>query len=172
MRTALSLLLLGSLATGHVVAQTPSVGLSADAVVVTGGIVIVSVASLSFGQVSRGIPTTVAATSANAAQFDATGSGDAYASITVALPTSLTNIQALPGSAIPIAFGGGSALWRQATNDPFGATAFDPASGTVGRFGPGTNPHLYIWIGGTVNPDVTAKPGIYQGDIVVTLTYL
>jgi len=30
---------------------------------------------------------------------------------------------------------------------------------------------MYMWIGGTVNPAVTAKPGIYQGTVVLSLIY-
>jgi len=30
---------------------------------------------------------------------------------------------------------------------------------------------MYIWIGGTVNPAAAAKPGIYQGTIVLSLIY-
>ena len=46
-----------------------------------------------------------------------------------------------------------------------------PATGIGGRFGPTANPTMYVWLGGTVSPAVTAKPGIYQGTVVVSLLY-
>jgi hypothetical protein len=60
----------------------------------------------------------------------------------------------------------------QTTVAPAGATPFSPALGTAGRFGPPPNPTINMWIGGTVNPAPTAKPGIYQGTVVLSLTYL
>jgi len=77
----------------------------------------------------------------------------------------------LPGSTMPISFNATSAIWRRATNDPAGGTTFNPAAGAVGRLGPPPNPNLYIWLGGTVNPALTAKPGIYQGNVIVSLIY-
>jgi hypothetical protein len=54
---------------------------------------------------------------------------------------------------------------------PVGGTIFNPATGIVGRFGPTANPTMYVWLGGTVSPAVTAKPGIHQGTVVVSLLY-
>ena len=48
---------------------------------------------------------------------------------------------------------------------------FNPAVGDVGRLGPPPNFNMFIWLGGTVNPAPTAKPGIYQGNVVVSLIY-
>ena len=72
---------------------------------------------------------------------------------------------------MPISFNATSAIWRRATNDPTGGNTFNPATGAVGRFGPPPNFNLYIWIGGTVNPAAAAKPGIYQGNVIVSLIY-
>ena len=153
-------------------AQGPSASFSADAVVVTVGMTIATIQDLSFGTVPKGIATTVAPAAAAAGQWQITGSSNAFVTIAFTLPTLLTNIQALPGSTMPISFAALSALWRRANNNPAGATPFNPALGTVGRFGPTANPTMYIWIGGTVNPAPTAKPGIYQGTIILSLTYL
>jgi len=30
---------------------------------------------------------------------------------------------------------------------------------------------MYVWVGGTVNPPLAAKPGIYQGNVIVSLIY-
>jgi hypothetical protein len=153
-------------------AQAPSAVITADAVVVTVGMTITTVRDLAFGTVPKGIATTVAPAAAGAGHWQVVGNPNAFVTIAFTLPTLLTNIQALPGSTMPISFGATSALWRRANNNPAGATAIKPALGTTGRLGPPANPTLYIWIGGTVNPAPTAKPGIYQGTIVLSLSYL
>jgi len=153
-------------------AQGPSASFTADAVVVTVGMTIATLQDLSFGTVPKGVATTVAPAAATAGQWQITGNPNAFVTIAFTLPTVLTNIQALPGSTMPISFGLTSALWRRANNNPAGATAFSPALGTVGRFGPPPNPTINIWIGGTVNPAPAAKPGIYQGTVILSLTYL
>src|SRR6267378_2035737 len=144
---------------------------SADAVVVTVGMTIATLRDLNFGTVIKGVPTTVLPTAAAAGEWQVTGSSNAFVIISFTLPTQLTNIQALPGSTMPITFSAVSAIWRRATNNPVGGTIFNPATGAVGRLGPPPNPTMYMWIGGTVNPAVTAKPGIYQGTVVLSLIY-
>ena len=144
---------------------------SADAVVVTTGMTIATLRDLDFGTVIKGVPATVLPTALTAGAWQVTGSSNAFVIISFTLPTQLTNIQALPGSTMPISFGGVSAIWRRATNSPVGGTIFNPATGTVGRFGPPANPTMYVWLGGTVNPALTAKPGIYQGTVIVSLVY-
>lgn len=152
--------------------QGPTASVSAEAVIVTVGMTIATVRDLTFGTVTKGVATTVLPTAANAGAWEVTGNGNAFVSITFTLPTQLTNIQALPGSTMPIAFSATSAIWRRANNDPAGGNVFDPAVGATGRFGPPANPTLYTWVGGTVSPALTAKPGIYQGTVVLSLTYL
>ena len=144
---------------------------SADAVVVTVGMTVATLSGLNFGSVPKGVASTVAPNQAGAGEWQITGSANAFVNISLTLPTQLTNIQAQPGSTMPIAFGAAAALWRRATNNPAGATAFNPSAGTVGRLGPTANPNMYIWIGGTVTPAAAAKPGIYQGTIIVSLSY-
>ena len=155
---------------GSAVAQSAA-SVSADAVVVTVGMTITTLRDLNFGTVIKGVPSTVLPTAATAGEWQVTGSSNAFVIISFTLPTQLTNIQALPGSTMPIAFNGVSAIWRRATNNPAGGTIFNPAAGAVGRFGPPANPNMYVWMGGTVNPAATAKPGIYQGTVIVSLIY-
>ncbi len=155
---------------GSVVAQSGA-SVSADAVVVTVGMTITTLRDLNFGTVIKGVPTTVLPAAATAGEWQVTGSSNAFVIISFTLPTLLTNIQALPGSTMPITFSGVSAIWRRATNNPVGGTIFNPAAGAVGRFGPPANPSMYVWVGGTVNPAATAKPGIYQGTVIVSLIY-
>jgi hypothetical protein len=154
------------------VAQGGSGSFGVDATVVTVGMAIATIQDLNFGTVPKGVATTVAPAAATAGQWQITGNPNAFVTIAFTLPTLLTNIQALPGSTMPISFGLTSALWRRANNNPAGATAFSPALGTIGRFGPAPNPTMNVWIGGTVNPAPAAKPGIYQGTVILSLTYL
>ena len=152
-------------------AQGGSSAVLADAVVVTTGMTITTLRDLNFGTVIKGVATTVPPAAANAGEWQVSGSGNAFVIISFTLPTTLTNIQALPGSTMPIAFNATSAIWRRATNSPAGGNIFNPALGNVGRLGPPPNFNMYIWLGGTVTPAPTAKPGIYQGNVVVSLIY-
>lgn len=152
-------------------AQGGSSFVAADAVVVTTGMTIATMRDLNFGTVIKGVATTVAPAAANAGEWQVSGSANAFVVISFTLPTMLTNIQALPGSTMPIAFNATSAIWRRSTNNPAGGNVFNPAVGNVGRLGPPPNFSMFIWLGGTVNPAPTAKPGIYQGNVVVSLIY-
>ncbi len=152
-------------------AQGGSSFVAADAVVVTTGMTIATMRDLNFGTVIKGVATTVAPAAATAGEWQVSGSANAFVVISFTLPTTLTNIQALPGSTMPIAFNATSAIWRRATNNPAGGNVFNPAVGDVGRLGPPPNFTMFIWLGGTVNPAPTAKPGIYQGNVVVSLIY-
>lgn len=164
------LLVVGLGLPAHLAAQSGA-SVSADAVVVTVGMAIATLRDLNFGTVIKGVPATVLPTAATAGAWQVTGSSNAFVIVSFTLPTQLTNIQALPGSTMPISFNGVSAIWRRATNNPVGGTIFNPATGAVGRFGPSANPTMYVWLGGTVNPALTAKPGIYQGTVIVSLVY-
>lgn len=169
MRKALLLAICVGL-TGRAAAQAGA-SVSADAVVVTVGMTISTLRDLNFGTVIKGVPTTILPTAVNAGEWQVSGSGNAFVIISFTLPTQLTNIQALPGSTMPISFSAASAIWRRATNNPVGGTAFDPATGAVGRLGPTSNPTMYIWVAGSVTPAVTAKPGIYRGNVILSLVY-
>jgi len=60
------------------------------------------------------------------------GSSNAFVIISFTLPTQLTNIQALPGSTMPITFSAVSAIWRRATNNPSAARFSIPRRGWWG----------------------------------------
>jgi Domain of unknown function (DUF4402) len=166
------LLLLGLLVARPVLSQgvTGSVGI--DATVIGPALTVTTLSNLDFGSVLKGVATTVQPTAAGAGAWQVQGSKNADVSITFVLPAVLTNIQALPGSTMPVSFGATSARWNRATNNVAGAAAFDPSAGTTGKLGPTANPFLYIWIGGTVSPAAAAKPGVYTGTIIVTIAYL
>jgi hypothetical protein len=152
-------------------AAQATTSVSADAVVVTTGMTIATLRDLNFGIVIKGVATTLQPTAATAGAWQVTGSSNAFVIISFTLPTLLTNIQALPGSTMPISFNATSARWNRATNNAAAGTPFNPAAGAVGRFGPPPNPNMYIWLGGTVNPAAAAKPGIYQATVIVSLVY-
>ena len=135
------------------------------------GALLATLRDLNFGTVIKGVATTVLPTAATAGAWQVTGSSNAFVIISFTLPTQLTNIQALPGSTMPITFSATSARWNRANNAAAAGTAFNPATGAVGRFGPPPNPNVYVWLGGTVNPAAAAKPGIYRGTVVVSLVY-
>jgi len=155
---------------GAVAAQATGTA-TANAVVVTTGMTLATLQGLNFGTVIKGVATTVQPTAATAGTLQVTGSPNAFVVISFTLPTLLTNIQALPGSTMPVSFNATSARWNRANNNAAAGTPFNPAAGAVGRLGPPPNPNMYIWIGGTVNPAATAKPGIYQGNVIVSLIY-
>jgi hypothetical protein len=167
-----AILLLGVVLAHGARAQTPTGQIGAEAVVVTVGMSLTPLRDLQFGSVPLGIATTVQPTAASAGEWEATGGGNAFVSITFTLPGILTNIQAVPGVTMPINFNGTAARWRRSVNNPVGATEFDPNVGATGRFGPPPNPTLYIWIGGTVSPAPTQLPGVYTGTVILQLAYL
>ena len=153
-------------------AQGTTGSIAVDAVVINQTMTITTLRNLAFGTVIKGVSTTILPTAANSGEWEVAGSANAFATITFALPTVLTNIQALPGSTMPVSFSATSALWRRSTNNPAGATVFDPSVGvTDARFGPPPSPFIYIWVGGTVSPALTNKPGIYTGVVIVTVFY-
>lgn len=171
--SAVALMAAALLATSTVRAQGTTAGVPVDALVLSPGMTITTIQNLDFGTVLKGVATSIVPTAANAGEWQVVGSNNARASITFTLPTFLTNIQALPGSTIPVSFNTSSAIWRRTTNSPTGpqANVFDPNVGTSARFGPTPNPVIFIWLGGTVTPGVTAKPGIYTANVIVTLIY-
>jgi len=166
------LLLLGLLVTRAGLSQGVGGSVAIDANVIGQALTITTLSDLNFGSVPKGVATTVQPTAAGAGAWQIQGSKNADVSVTFVLPALLTNIQALPGSTMPVSFGATSARWNRATNNVAAATVFNPSVGTTGKLGPPANPFLYIWIGGTVTPAAAAKPGIYTGTIIVTIAYL
>jgi hypothetical protein len=165
-------LLLGLLMPRPVLSQGVAGSVGIDATVIGQALTVTTLSNLNFGSVPKGVATTVQPTAAGAGAWQVQGSKNADVSITFVLPAVLTNIQALPGSTMPVSFGATSARWNRATNNVASAAAFDPIAGTTGKLGPTANPFLYIWIGGTVSPAAAAKPGVYTGTIIVTIAYL
>jgi len=154
-------------------AQTIATTTQISANVIGGSISFTNLQGLDFGTVTRGVPKTVLRNTASAGKVRVTGSSNAFVQIRFTLPTQLPNTQALPGVNMPISFSATSAGWNRDTDSPTGGTAFDPAVGVNNaRFGPPPRPYLWVYLGGTVNPSPTQAPGVYQGSIILTITYL
>ena len=161
-----------ALAPGSLGAQSFSTTIPVNAMIVGNGMTITSLADLDFGTVTRGVSATVLPTSANAGRWQVVGTGNAFVNISFILPSLLPNIQALPGITMPISFGATSARWRRGNSGVGAATPFNPNVGTTGRLGPPPRGDMYLWLGGTVSPSASQAPGVYVGNIVVTISYL
>jgi hypothetical protein len=122
---------------------------------------------LQFGDVFMGYSKEVLDTDIDAAkfQFYHTRWFRRDVRIQFTLPTSLRNGL----DQIPIIFNNTHATWSY--NDQLsGRTNFDPISGiTISRvwfYRP-----VYIWLGGSITTSLGLTPGIYTGDIIITITY-
>ena len=128
---------------------------------------------LNFATVTRGVAKTVAQNTAAAGKVRVTGQPNAYAQIRFTLPSQLQNIQAVPGITMPISFAANSARWRRRVDRVNGGVVFNPAVGVNNaQFGGNANPYFFVYLGGTVTPSPTQAAGIYQGSIILTITYL
>lgn len=169
----LALVLLCGILPGSAAAQGQTSTMAITALVPGVPITFVNLQQLDFALVTRGVPKTVPRNTAAAGKVRVAGESNAFAQIRFTLPTQLPNIQALPGIDMAIAFAANSAGWNRDTDDPGGGTAFDPAVGVNNaRFGPPPRPYFYVYLGGTVSPTVSQAPGVYQGSIILTITYL
>jgi len=129
--------------------------------------------NLNFAAVTRGVPKTVVQNTAAAGKVRVAGMPNALTQVRLTLPTQLPNIQAVPGINMPIRFAANSARWRRTSDSPNGGRIFNPAVGVNNaRFGNARNPYFFVYLGGTVTPSPTQAPGIYQGTIILTITYL
>ncbi len=170
-RLAVALLLL--LAPTAAAAQGVSLAGRATATVYGVPITFLNLQNLDFATVTRGVPKTVVQNTAAAGKVRVAGQPNAFTQIRFTLPTQLQNIQALPGITMPISFAANSARWRRTNDRPNGGRIFNPAVGVNNaRFGNNANPYYFVYLGGTVNPSPTQTPGIYQGTIILTITYL
>lgn len=165
--------LLLALAPATAAAQGRSINGTITALVIGNPITFLNLQNLNFATVTRGVPTTVVQNTAAAGKVRVAGSANAFTQLRFTLPTQLPNIQAVPGINMPITFAANSARWRRTNDRPNGGTIFNPAVGVNNaRFGGNANPYFFVYLGGTVNPSPTQAPGIYQGTIILTITYL
>jgi hypothetical protein len=169
----LLVILLLALAPVSARAQGRSTTTNVTALLAGASITFVNLQSLNFAAVTRGVPKTVAQNTAAAGKVRVAGTANAFTQIRFTLPTQLPNIQAVPGINMAITFAANSARWRRTNDNAGGGTVFNPAVGVNNaRFGGNANPYFFVYLGGTVTPSATQAPGIYQGSIILTVTYL
>jgi len=162
-----------ALAPAALAAQGTSINGTITALVAGVPITFLNLQDLNFGTVTRGVPRTIAQNTAAAGKVRVAGTPNAFTQIRFTLPTQLPNIQALPGINMPISFAANAARWRRSTDAPTGGRIFNPAVGVNNaRFGGAARPYFFVYLGGTVTPSATQAPGIYQGTIILTITYL
>ena len=88
----------------------------------------------------------------------------------VGTPTDLVNSDST-AAPLAIGFSPTSGRWRRDMEDAAGAATFDPQQGVSGQFGPGGDPALYVWLGGSVQPSADTVAGYYQGVVTLTVFY-
>lgn len=120
---------------------------------------------LEFSTVFPGVNKAVAVTDLTAGKWLVTGDPSLEVDLTFpGLPATLSN----GGLTVPIVYAATDAAYH--TSDaPGSATTFDPAVGTTATLS-GTG-ELYVWIGGTVQPDETSTAGTYSGTITLDAVY-
>lgn len=119
---------------------------------------------LSFGTITSGTTTTVAKTSASAAQWRISGTFLLGGTFSLSLPTVLSG----PGAPIPVVFSTTDGQ-RNTTNNPSGGSSFNPAT-TQGIPLLSLPTTIYVWLGGSVSPPLNQTPGAYSAAVVMTVT--
>lgn len=130
-------------------------------------------ASIAFGTIYQGVPTTVANNDATAAIFELTGQTGSGLSVTMQLPEYLALADG--SDRMTISFGSTSA-----SIDTTGAG--DPTAMAGSKGWQNVNPYSLptalmgssgtdIYLGGKVLPSIFQSAGSYSGDIIITITY-
>jgi len=128
-------------------------------------VAVTAVRNLEFTTVFPGVNETIAVTDLTAGKWLVTGDPGLDVDLTFpGLPATLLNGVVT----IPIVYAATDAAYHT-SDDPGAATAFDPAVGTTATLS-GTG-ELYVWIGGTVQPDETATAGVYGGTVTLDAIY-
>lgn len=122
--------------------------------------------SIDFGTVFPGDAPSIARTDAGAAEFTVTnGTADEEVAVDFILPATLDDGA---GESFPITFGADD-LGHNTTNDPAGATGYDPATTlTTDLSGAG---ELYLWLGASITVGDPQVSGTYSGDIDIEIAY-
>jgi hypothetical protein len=126
-----------------------------------------AIRGLDFGTVITGTTTSISPSSAGAAQFHIYGILLLSGNISFTLPTTLVRAG---GGSMAVTYCSTCALYRVGTNNPVGATVFDPKVGTglvVSLLS-----HIYIWLGASVSPPLNQVAGSYSGTVVITVAGL
>jgi Mat/Ecp fimbriae major subunit len=124
-------------------------------------VTITRTADLALGNVNQGATKAIASNVAGAAAFTIGGAASAATTVTVTVPTDLTNgSNTLPFTAVLPTY---STTGVQGTSTAFAATT----GGTANTSATGT---LSIWVGGSVTAGATQAAGSYTGTITVSVT--
>lgn len=115
--------------------------------------------------------TTVLPTDPAAGQWRLVGRASTQVRMKLTLPTALVNQQSADAPSVPILFSHTAGRLAEGVDNAAGAASFDPREGTVGRFGTGPTPTLYVWLGGTVATTAATAPGTYRGTVTLTVFY-
>ncbi len=128
-------------------------------------VAVTAVRNLEFTTVFPGVNQAIAVTDLTAGKWLVTGDPGLDVDLTFpGLPATLQN----GALTIPIVYAATDAAYHT-SDDAGAATAFDPTVGTTATLS-GTG-ELYVWIGGTVQPDETATAGLYSGTVTLDAIY-
>lgn len=166
MKKLILLLALSFIVASTAMAQSQSAS-AAVKVYVVNSLSITKLNDLDFGQLTTtaGATTVDPKADANAGEFQIAGTPGATVNVQFQAPGTLANQD------------GSGSITFTATKPSYGtsssqtsSTLFGATSGGSVTLGSDANGTLYMWIGGTVNPN-GATPGHYQGTYTATVTY-
>lgn len=126
-----------------------------------------AVNNLDFGDLLQGQASTVLPTATTAGQFFVNGEAGSEVELSFTLPSELDRDGG--PEVLSISFSGTSAV-HNTEDDAAAGTDFDPDTGATTSLN-GTNGELYIYIGGTANPDPAQQSGNYEGVITLSVEY-
>jgi hypothetical protein len=161
-----AVLLLAAALPGALGAQSAQIGAAAE--ISTTALTVGQLADLRFGDVVPGVSTVVDGRDTRAGEFQITGNRNAEVQITMTLPTELSTGY----WTMPISFGATSGCWRTLAMQN-NCTYWDPNTVLVERIRNQNYPNnrLFVWIGGVVSPGASQNPGMYLGDISLSVAY-
>ena len=133
-------------------------------VVIPVGFSVVARSDLTFGNLVRGMSSTISAhDDYHAALFEVTGPANTPVRIELVLPSALV---ADAGPGIPLSFGAGDGFADAGTGLARGTT-FNPRLPLILPLG--TDGRLFLHVGATAHPDRLQAPGAYRAPIFVNL---
>ncbi len=142
-----------------------------SATVVTDRLSVAALRPVAFAVHRHAASTTVQPTDAAAGEWRLIGTPNAMIQMKVGAPSDLVNSQDSTAAPLAIEFSPTAARWRRDVEDAAGAATFDPQQGVSGQFGPGRDPALYVWLGGSVQHTADTAAGNYQGAVTLTVFY-
>jgi len=121
---------------------------------------------LSFGSITSGVPTLVAATSAGSLAFRISGLVGVGLGFSLTLPSTLARSGGGPG--LPVSYCTTCGVFRVGVNSPVGGTTFNPNTGVQGLTLLVLS-DLYVWVGATANPPLNQPSGSYSGTVTLNV---